>query len=107
VDCTVAPEHARIERKAGRVFCTALVGDEDDLFSDTYTWVDGNQIRKGWWCLNAIVCDCYVPKLKFASMHWQRRDTCAEWVCSYVQGLLTCFPQGPTSHLVGSCFVVI
>ena len=43
----VGAEHARIAQKRGGVFCTALQGDEDDLSSNTHTWIDGCEIRKG------------------------------------------------------------
>lgn len=43
----VQHQHARLERKGGRVFCTALAGDADDLLSDTHTWLDGSQLRHG------------------------------------------------------------
>lgn len=43
----VAGEHAQLIQKGGRVLCVALQGDEDDLTSRTYTWVNGNEIRKG------------------------------------------------------------
>ena len=39
--------HAEIRRSPGRTTCTALVGDEDDLLADTYTWIDGDQLRTG------------------------------------------------------------
>eukprot|EP00803_Ostreobium_quekettii_P000731 evm.model.scf_636EXC.3 EVM.evm.TU.scf_636EXC.3 scf_636EXC:14599-18090(-) len=43
----VSPEHAQLEIVNGRVMCTALVGDEEDLFSKSYTWMDGTELRKG------------------------------------------------------------
>ncbi|BDA42220.1 hypothetical protein COCOBI_03-1070 [Coccomyxa sp. Obi] len=43
----VAAEHAQLTQKSGRTFCTALLGDEEDLNSTTYTWLNGGQIRKG------------------------------------------------------------
>ncbi|KAK9814589.1 hypothetical protein WJX72_008289 [[Myrmecia] bisecta] len=42
-----SPEHAIIEARSGRVFCTALAGDDDDLFTDTFCWLNGTQLRKG------------------------------------------------------------
>mmetsp|Transcript_39324 Transcript_39324/g.93181 ORF Transcript_39324/g.93181 Transcript_39324/m.93181 type:complete len:183 (+) Transcript_39324:40-588(+) len=42
----VADEHARLEKKNGRLFCTALVGS-GNLTEDTRTWLNGNQIRSG------------------------------------------------------------
>jgi hypothetical protein len=41
----VQPQHARLERKGGRLFCVALSGDADDLLSDTHTWLNGSQLR--------------------------------------------------------------
>lgn len=38
-------QHAQLECKGGRVFCTALAGDPDDLLSDTHTWLNGSQLR--------------------------------------------------------------
>lgn len=43
----VAEEHAQLQQKGGRTFCTALVGDEEDMFSDTFTWLNSDQLRKG------------------------------------------------------------
>lgn len=43
------PQHAEIQRGKGRITCTALIGDEEDLLADTYTWLDGNQLRTGQW----------------------------------------------------------
>ncbi|KAK9901618.1 hypothetical protein WJX75_005002 [Coccomyxa subellipsoidea] len=43
----VGAEHAQLAQRSGRTFCTALVGDEEDLTSSTYTWLNGDQIRKG------------------------------------------------------------
>ncbi|GMH36407.1 hypothetical protein BSKO_04275 [Bryopsis sp. KO-2023] len=43
----VGDEHARIELKQGRVYCTALVGEEGSLTAESYTWIDGNPIRPG------------------------------------------------------------
>jgi len=34
----IAAEHAKLEKKSGRLFCTALVG-EGDMMADTKTWV--------------------------------------------------------------------
>ncbi|KAK9822478.1 hypothetical protein WJX81_000220 [Elliptochloris bilobata] len=43
----VAAEHARVERRAGRVYLLALLGDVDDLQCDTDTCLEGTQLRKG------------------------------------------------------------
>ena len=43
----VAAEHAQLIHKGGRMTCTALQGDADDLTSRTYTWINGSEIRKG------------------------------------------------------------
>mmetsp|Transcript_19221 Transcript_19221/g.49337 ORF Transcript_19221/g.49337 Transcript_19221/m.49337 type:complete len:176 (+) Transcript_19221:245-772(+) len=42
----VAAEHAVIEKKSGRLFCKALLGD-GDMMADTRTWLNGNQLRSG------------------------------------------------------------
>ena len=44
---SVYPQHARLEVRGGRAFCTALVGDEDDLTSKSYTWMNGVELRTG------------------------------------------------------------
>jgi hypothetical protein len=43
----VAEQHARLQQRGGRTFCEALQGDEEDLTSDTYTWLDSAQLRRG------------------------------------------------------------
>ncbi len=43
----VEQQHAKLERKGGRVFCTALAGDEDDLLGETHTWMNGTGLRHG------------------------------------------------------------
>lgn len=45
--CAVLPEHAKIELKSGRVFCTALQSNQDDLISQANVWIDGVQIIFG------------------------------------------------------------
>lgn len=42
----MAAEHARLELKSGRLFCTALSAmDPDNMLSPTATWIDGTQLR--------------------------------------------------------------
>ena len=41
------PRHAEVQRSSGRTTCMALIGDEDDLLAETFTWLDGNQLRTG------------------------------------------------------------
>ena len=47
----IAGQHARVFPKNGRIFCRALLGEDDDassLHADTYTWlVPGTQLRPG------------------------------------------------------------
>ena len=45
--CAVSEEHACIEIKAGRLYCTALVGDPDNFMDATFTWVNGSELRPG------------------------------------------------------------
>lgn len=40
-------KHAQLELKNGRVFCTALEGEEDDLYGESYTWIDQAPLRTG------------------------------------------------------------
>lgn len=44
---TVALEHAKLEFKYGRLFCTALLGKEDKLDAASLTWIDGAQLLTG------------------------------------------------------------
>jgi hypothetical protein len=44
----VAEEHALLEAKAGRVYCSVLYPPEsDDLFSPTGVWLDDTELRAG------------------------------------------------------------
>ncbi|KAL4457751.1 hypothetical protein ABPG75_012616 [Micractinium tetrahymenae] len=43
----VAAQHARLEFKCGRLFCTALAGDPDLLLAPTHCWLDGVELRPG------------------------------------------------------------
>lgn len=43
----IAPSHARIEFKGGRLFCTALAADTDALLAPTHCWMDGVELRPG------------------------------------------------------------
>jgi len=43
----VAEEHACIELRKGRLYCTALVGDPDNFMDDTFTWLNDSEIRPG------------------------------------------------------------
>ena len=44
----VAADHARLEVKCGRLFCTALAAaDPDALLSPTFTWIEGHELRPG------------------------------------------------------------
>lgn len=39
----IAEEHAEIFQKGGRAYCRALAGDEEDVTSCSYTWLDGSE----------------------------------------------------------------
>lgn len=39
----IAEEHAEIFQKGGRTYCRALAGDEEDVTSCSYTWLDGSE----------------------------------------------------------------
>ncbi|DBA66928.1 TPA: hypothetical protein ACH3X2_002044 [Trebouxia sp. C0005] len=43
----VAEEHACIEVKAGRLYCSALVGDPDNFLDETRTWLNDTELRPG------------------------------------------------------------
>ncbi|PSC71612.1 hypothetical protein C2E20_5080 [Micractinium conductrix] len=43
----LAPAHARLEFKSGRLFCTALAADPDALLAPTHCWLDGVELRPG------------------------------------------------------------
>ena len=43
----ISPQHAEVKTGDGRTTCKALVGSEEDLLADTFTWIDGNQLRHG------------------------------------------------------------
>lgn len=43
----VDAEHAKLELKGGRLFCTALSGDPELLLSPTRCWLDGSEMRAG------------------------------------------------------------
>ncbi|PRW56301.1 hypothetical protein C2E21_5063 [Chlorella sorokiniana] len=43
----VAAQHARLEWKGGRLFCTALSADPDLLLAPTNCWLDGVELRPG------------------------------------------------------------
>lgn len=44
----VVAEHARLEFRSGRLFCTALhAADPDALLSPTATWLAGSELRPG------------------------------------------------------------
>ncbi|DBB01864.1 TPA: hypothetical protein ACH3X1_000470 [Trebouxia sp. C0004] len=43
----VAEEHACIEVKAGRLYCSALVGDPDNFLDETRTWLNDSELRPG------------------------------------------------------------
>ena len=42
-----AAEHACIEVKAGRLYCSALVGDPDNFLDETRTWLNDSELRPG------------------------------------------------------------
>lgn len=44
---TVALEHAKLEFQWGRLFCTALLGEEGEKDTASFTWIDGVQILTG------------------------------------------------------------
>ena len=45
----IADEHAEIFQKGGRTYCRATAGDEEDMTSSSYTWLDSSesQLRTG------------------------------------------------------------
>ncbi|EFN58546.1 hypothetical protein CHLNCDRAFT_140654 [Chlorella variabilis] len=43
----VAAQHARLEWRGGRLFCTATSGDPDILLAPTHCWLDGVELRPG------------------------------------------------------------
>lgn len=43
----VAEEHACIEIKAGRLYCSPLLGDPDNFLDDTRTWLNDSELRSG------------------------------------------------------------
>ena len=43
----MAAEHACIEVKAGRLYCSALVGDPDNFLDETHTWLNDSELRPG------------------------------------------------------------
>lgn len=43
----VLAEHAKLEWRGGRLYCTALAGDPDDLLAPTAAWIDGSELRPG------------------------------------------------------------
>lgn len=45
--CAVAEEHACIEVKKGRLYCTALVGDPENFMDETFTWLNESELRPG------------------------------------------------------------
>ncbi|KAL4443014.1 hypothetical protein ABPG77_008505 [Micractinium sp. CCAP 211/92] len=44
---SVAAQHARLEWRSGRLFCTALAADPDLLLAPTHCWLDGVELRPG------------------------------------------------------------
>lgn len=62
--CAVAEEHACIEVKKGRLYCTALVGDPENFMDETFTWLNESELRPGQFH-NADLCpnDCQLVKL--------------------------------------------
>ena len=43
----ISPQHAEVKTGQGRTTCTALVGSEEDILADTFTWIDRVQLRFG------------------------------------------------------------
>lgn len=43
----VAAQHACLEWRSGRLFCTALAADPDLLLAPTHCWLDGVELRPG------------------------------------------------------------
>ena len=39
----IAEEHAEVFQKGGRTYCRAMAGDEEDITSSSYTWLDGSE----------------------------------------------------------------
>ena len=80
--CAVAEEHACIEVKRGRLYCSPLVGDPDNFRDETRTWFNDSEMRSGAalhpscdvvtvpcvcrWAVkscrktNADICECYL-----------------------------------------------
>ena len=52
----IAAQHARLEHKGGRLFCTALGGDPDLLLASTHCWLDGVELRAGVRCRGMHPC---------------------------------------------------
>jgi hypothetical protein len=52
----IAAQHARLEHKGGRLFCTALGGDPDLLLAPTHCWLDGVELRAGVSCRGIHPC---------------------------------------------------
>ena len=55
----IAGQHAEIFQKYNRTYCKALAGDEQDVTSSSYTWLDGSDssLRTGK-LLTAAVKEC-------------------------------------------------
>lgn len=54
----VTEEHACIEVKAGRLYCSALVGDPDNFLDETRTWLNDSELRPGIPELNEHLHSC-------------------------------------------------
>lgn len=39
----IAEQHAEISQKYNRTYCNALAGDEQDVTSSSYTWLDDSE----------------------------------------------------------------
>ena len=48
----VVEEHAEVFQKGGRTYCRAMAGDEEDITSSSYTWLDESEspLRTGKRC---------------------------------------------------------
>lgn len=54
----VAAQHARLEWRGGRLFCTATSGDPDILLAPTHCWLDGVELRPGVMSCSAACWRC-------------------------------------------------
>ena len=113
----IAEQHAEISQKYNRTYCKALAGDEQDVTSSSYTWLDDSEssLRTGKLLTAAgylllllrsvlssremhvhTICRLYQPKPSFHSCPCHgspQGGKCSLQVC------LTCWPQKHAYHL--------